>query len=137
MKGCLYAIVGLFALILVSNLVFWVVSGPANPNSVPRLERAIAAELPSGTGRAQVKSWLIARGFDVYPECFNANYKNKNGGLLNHGDPNYKHSLHDLGGRKYRTRSELVCSYDVIVSFAFDDNQRLIRSGVQELSACL
>lgn len=137
MKGCFYAIGGLFVLFLAGNFIFWFKNGPGNRYDVSRLKHDIAVNVPVGSTKTQVSSWLKTHGFTIYPYCFDASHKNKNGDFLNYGNPKYKHPLHDLLGRKDYTRSEIVCSYDVIVSFAFDKNNKIIRSGVEELSTCL
>ena len=123
MKGCLYALGILAVLYVAVTLVFWYRGGPGNRYDVSRLQTEIALDLPVGTPRIQVKKWLTSNGFDVFPF-----------GLK--GAKTSPQSV-GLGGRRYNTRSEIVCTYDVVLTFAFDGKNRLIRSSAEELSACL
>lgn len=122
MKGCLYFAGLLLILILCVNAVFWYRNGLGNRYNKARLRTEIATDLPIGSSKTQVKTWLYSNGFDVYQFDI-GNSKN----LQSQG----------LGGRRYNTRSEIVCTYDVIVTFAFDKSNRVVRSDVEELSACL
>lgn len=122
MKGCFYFAGILACLILCVNGVFWYSNGPGNRYDKNRLRREIATYLPIGSSKTQVKTWLYSNGFDAYQfDIGNSKSKPPQG----------------LGGRKYNTRSEIVCTYDALVTFAFDKNNRLIRASVEELSACL
>ena len=117
-KGCLYFVGCILLIIGAANTVFWYQNGPGNRYDVIRLEREIATDLPVGTKKAEVRSWLTSNDFDVY-------------------EMNENPAETIVGGRKYNTRSEIVCSYDALVTFAFDKQDRLIRSGAKEFSACL
>ena len=116
-KGCFCLAGLLFLAIVIAQTTFWYQNGPGNRYDVARLKREIARDLPIGSSKTKIKSWLVSNGFDVYEQ--NANSPTA-----------------ILGGRRYDTRSEIVCTYDALVTFALDGKNRLLRSDVEELSAC-
>ena len=121
MKILLYCAGILLGLFFCINVAFWYFNGPGNRYDVNRLRREIATDLPIGSSKTEVKTWLHFNGFDVYSFDIGSSKNPQPQGL---------------GGRKYNTRSEIVCTYDALVTFAFDKSNRLIRSDVKEFSAC-
>lgn len=137
MRSCFYVMGVLTCLPLLAIFVFWFMNGSGNRYDVGRLQGEIQQNVLVGSSKAQIITWLKSKNFTIYRDCFDASHKNKQGDYLNYGNPKNTHVEHDLLGRKNYTRSEIVCAYDVIVTFAFDKNDKLIRSGVREFSACL